>query len=117
MAENKWGVVVKIRSKREFKKFPTKEEAINYYAKAIQLEEKDRRIKVGLVSLVDPIPVAKDKKGKDGELWCPYCGEYRKFKSNDGYRRCEMCGVSEESFWVKTYNKLWPSLRKKDGGG
>jgi hypothetical protein len=59
----------------------------------------------------------KSKKKRKGQLWCPYCGEWRYFKLfrplihfkplRSTYRRCVGCNISEEDFWVKTVNKLW----------
>lgn len=53
---------------------------------------------------------AKRKSKK--QLYCPYCAQYRKFKARQKngyltYRRCTSCGISNEDFYVKTYNKLW----------
>lgn len=57
------------------------------------------------------------KKKKRGQLYCPYCRDYRKFKpiKKKGYvtyPRCVECGISNEDFYVKTYNNLWGGIGK-----
>jgi hypothetical protein len=57
-----------------------------------------------------------NKKQRKGQLWCPYCGEWRWFRYNvqlanwpykSYYKRCTGCGISDEDYWVKTINKRW----------
>jgi hypothetical protein len=53
--------------------------------------------------------VAKTPRGK---LWCPYCGDWRKFGQSKKtphleYLRCEKCNISTEDFYVKKFNNLW----------
>ncbi len=103
----KWGVMVRPKEgDAQIKKFKTKEEAVKYYNDASHLLN-NYRIKIGVVSLVDPIMPNPDTPSKKGQLWCPYCGRYRRFVKQEGYKKCELCGISTESFWVKKYNKLW----------
>lgn len=57
------------------------------------------------------------KKKKRGQLYCPYCGEYKLFKAknNNGYityKRCTGCGISVEDFYVKKYNRLFQNTGK-----
>lgn len=103
----KWGVIIRSKNgNREYKKFKTKQEAEDYFSKATLLLE-GYNVKIGLVSTVDPIPIDENKTKKRGQLWCPYCGEYKRFVIKEGYKRCGLCYVSTESFWVKKYNNLW----------
>jgi hypothetical protein len=46
------------------------------------------------------------KQKRKADLWCPYCGEWRKYKADGcGYKRCPVCTISTEDFWVKMANK------------
>lgn len=54
--------------------------------------------------------------GRD-QLWCSYCAKVRKFKKGqvecDGVsymsdaKICEICGMSDRDFYIKSHNKLW----------
>lgn len=63
--------------------------------------------------------VAKPRGEKTpGSHWCPYCADWRRFKSVGGLNRCEICLVSDKEFWVKHHNQIRPVWRKgKRGGG
>lgn len=41
--------------------------------------------------------------------WCPYCNQWRVFLYNDytGVNQCNICGISDQDFYIKKYNKLW----------
>lgn len=61
-----------------------------------------------------PIPPEQSgaKRKSKKQLYCPYCAQYRKFKAKQmngylTYKRCTGCGISDEDFYVKTYNGLW----------
>jgi Pyruvate/2-oxoacid:ferredoxin oxidoreductase delta subunit len=61
---------------------------------------------------ITPPEKSKAKRRSKKQLYCPYCAEYRIFRSflRDGhlsYRKCTGCGISVEDFYVKNYNKLW----------
>ena len=47
-------------------------------------------------------------------FWCPYCGDGRKFIIDQVYsiRRCEICGVGENAFYFKLYNRAIPEKHK-----
>lgn len=48
------------------------------------------------------------KKKRKAAIWCPYCGEWRMYKTNHlGLKACPECTISTNDFWVKTANKLW----------
>lgn len=51
----------------------------------------------------------KDYVQKRGTWWCPYCREGRKFVRDGsvGVKRCEVCGISENDFYVRQMNHLW----------
>jgi uncharacterized protein (DUF983 family) len=61
--------------------------------------------------------IDESKKKKKGQLWCPYCGEWRTFKPKyaEGYPRCSYCNISTEDYWVKDVNKLWEVSIKPRG--
>lgn len=44
---------------------------------------------------------------KAGNLWCPYCTDYRRFKLDTylNIYRCEICGISTQDFYVHKYNR------------
>ena len=47
-------------------------------------------------------------KIKKNQLWCPYCGKVTDFKSDGmGNKKCIMCGIGDNCFYVRTVNKLW----------
>ncbi len=55
------------------------------------------------------------QKRRKGEIWCPYCSKWRKFKLGVyGYYKCVGCGVSTMEFSVRMANYLWDSLKPKD---
>ncbi|MCW2278752.1 hypothetical protein [Heliophilum fasciatum] len=60
-----------------------------------------------MIKFIDPA-----KKKRKGDLWCPYCGEWRNFKKDNwtGYKRCPDCGMSDHDFHVKTINHLWGNV-------
>lgn len=80
-----------------------------------------------LINVRDPSEPDPNKVAQRGELWCPYCSEYRSFVKDGfvGTERCEICGISTNDWHIKTINKLWPSIRqvaeeaakRKKGGG
>lgn len=53
-------------------------------------------------------PTEDEKKNSPFD-WCPVCHDYRKF-SNDTelkVRTCDYCGISEDFYWYKKYNRKW----------
>lgn len=103
-----WGVVVVIKGNRQFKRFPFLNDAEAYFQKALKLQEKDKKIKVGLVSMLTPFPPKDGMKKPKGKsiYWCPYCVNYREFKNDDGYRKCSYCGISDSDYHVKRFNNF-----------
>ena len=53
------------------------------------------------------------KKKRKADLWCPYYGEWKKFKTGEyGYKRCPVCTISTADFWVKMADVLlWEARR------
>lgn len=53
-------------------------------------------------------PAANTKPHKEA-LWCPYCGEWMKFRtfSYTGYECCTGCGISTRDFHTASANKLF----------
>lgn len=49
---------------------------------------------------------------KKGHMYCPECGFESKFKPGDyATPTCEHCGISENDFYVKGCNGLWPTMK------
>lgn len=92
---------VRVRSKRINKRFEDEEKARVYY------KECKKKYKKVLIATTKMKPI--EGKGKRGELWCPSCGEWRKFKkaSRRNVKICDWCGLSDNDFYVKKYNNLW----------
>jgi ribosomal protein L37AE/L43A len=46
-------------------------------------------------------------KFKKYHYWCPYCGKATHFREDSytGVKRCELCGISNQDFYVKKVNK------------
>jgi len=102
-----WAVVVKVNHNRQVKKFTERAEAEGYLAKAQELLRKVPSVKIGLVSTSTPTPppVFLPQRGR---LWCPYCATQRVFAADEsGYVRCDLCGISENEYYVKLYNKTF----------
>ena len=80
-------------------------------------------ITIGVVSRLKAFPMPDKVKLKRNQMWCPYCVKPREFKKgqlveHDGisflsdYRRCVVCGMSDNDFYVKTYNHLWHNSKE-----
>ena len=49
-------------------------------------------------------PIEESSKG----YWCPYCQNWEYWIADaGGYKRCPICGISDNDFYVKSYNKIW----------
>lgn len=83
------------------------------YRRAKKLVEKIKE-QVGKRATVDLISktVAFKPKGVKPHrswYWCPYCNQWRVFLYNDyiGVNKCNICGISDQDFYVRKYNELW----------
>lgn len=75
------------------------------------LEHFGKGVDVYLISRTKAIPPPRGyRHPTNTTLWCPCCGDERKFlMDNDlGCIRCEICGISENHAYVKTYNHRDP---------
>jgi hypothetical protein len=55
-------------------------------------------------------------KPKDSRhLWCPFCGEVKRFKmgENDALR-CPVCGISDHEFYVRKANHLFSTKEEHE---
>ncbi|SCG82335.1 hypothetical protein DW1_0727 [Proteiniborus sp. DW1] len=61
---------------------------------------------------VDTREIPRNIKLKRGQSWCPYCNNIVIFIKDKRLkvRKCPICGISENDFWVKKVN------RKNSGG-
>ncbi len=53
--------------------------------------------------------IDESKRKSKGQVWCPYCGDFKSFipKEVECYPRCTGCGISDQDYWVMHVNKLW----------
>lgn len=50
------------------------------------------------------VPTETPGKG----YWCPYCRTWEFWKADgNGYKVCPVCGMSDNDYYVRVYNKLW----------
>lgn len=110
-----WMVSVRTENQRKDITIETKgqETPQETYRRAKKLVEKIKK-QVGKRATVDLISrtVAFKPKGVKpyrSWYWCPYCNQWRVFLYNDylGVNRCNICGISDQDFYVKKYNNLW----------
>lgn len=96
---NIWRVLVRKEGINE--RFEDEGKARTYYEKC---KEKYKKVVLATTDIKEP-----EGKGKIGQLWCPYCGEWRKFKDNGikGIIVCDWCGISDNDFYIKKFNRLW----------
>lgn len=104
-------VIVKIKKRTVFhsrlQKFSTEEERDSFInsLKTLLIDKgyNPKDIKSYLVSDDFEEPIEKPKKGK---RYCPYCGQVIKLKQGEfGSKVCPICGISEQDFYFKKYNK------------
>ena len=77
--------------------------------KMAKAKYEDTPIKVFISTRSNPRRPPKDLKLPPGKLWCPYCNRPRRFKYDDwfGVNKCQICGISDDDFYVKGYNNTW----------
>lgn len=110
-----WMVSVRTKNQRKDLMIETKgqETPQETYRRAKKLVEKIKE-QVGKRATVDLISrtVAFKPKGVKPHrswYWCPYCNQWRVFLYNDylGVNQCNICGISDQEFYVRKHNKLW----------
>ena len=110
-----WMVSVRTENQRKDLTVETKgqETPQKTYRRAKKLVEKIKE-QVGKRATVDLISktVAFKPKGvkpRRSWYWCPYCNQWRVFLYNDyiGVNKCNICGISDQDFYVRKYNELW----------
>ncbi|MDN5347385.1 MAG: hypothetical protein PWP65_949 [Clostridia bacterium] len=54
-------------------------------------------------------PPADWKATTTAFAWCPYCGRAVNFVMDNrlNIARCERCGISENDFYVRQFNRIW----------
>ena len=118
-----WMVSVRTENQRKDLTIETKgqETPQETYRRAKKLVEKIKK-QVGKRATVDLISktVAFKPKGVKpyrSWYWCPYCNQWRVFLYNDylGVNRCNICGISDQDFYVKKYNNLWEKEMMGEG--
>lgn len=117
---NKWEVLVYHKGKRIVKPVPDAKAGLTLVE---QLKAKE--IAAHLVSKLKAFPPKGE--AQDGQLWCPYCRRWREFRVPRGdedapigsyawqnavlsrleIRICPWCGMTDQEFYVKTFNNLW----------
>lgn len=74
------------------------------FKKALLLKKPDYTVEIISRNIAFAPP--KELQLKRKEWWCPYCCKPRRFHDDDylGVRRCDICGISDQDYWVKRYN-------------
>jgi hypothetical protein len=142
----KYVILVRNKDKETKQEFPTREEAMAFLPKVLELKRKAIHLKVklrldfgdGHLYAPHNSQVLFDKSDrmilehpskrpmrdfradvrwliKKGVLYCPECGFGTRYKydSETGNSCCEMCGISENDFYVRSCNNLWPTFKKE----
>ncbi len=68
---------------------------------------------VHIVNVSKPSPRDENLSRPPGSYWCPYCAAYRKFLTWNSYKKCHICGMSNEDFYFKKYNQFFVREFKK----
>lgn len=97
------------KTRKRYRKFKSEEQLITL-GKAIRKEFPEAEIHI--INHLHPSPPSKERVKTSGTTWCPFCGEYRKFKTWYNIRRCEVCYVSNNEFYVRKYNNMWHHERQ-----
>jgi hypothetical protein len=62
-----------------------------------------------------PPTQAQEKNRRTGDMWCPYCIKWRRFRlfrihkasyTTDAFMRCPICTISTNDYWVRKYNQM-----------
>lgn len=74
------------------------------------LKERSYKTKrVVIINSSDCRAPTEDEKDNSRFDWCPFCHSYRKFSRDTTLkvRTCDYCGISENFYWYKVYNRKW----------
>lgn len=125
-----WAISIRTPKKSVIKVIPREspQETLNevltrtkHYAKAIREKYKHRDdVIVEIISRKHVFQPPTDLKLRSGHLWCPYCAKQRRFRKGmllefdsisyvSDARCCEICTISENDYYVKDFNGLWPA--------
>lgn len=128
-----WGISIRTSKKSIMKVVPQREgetlrSCLERTKKAVRKIKKKYAHRDDLIVEIISRRVAfkkpEDLRLKHNHLWCPYCRKARQFKTGqvveiDGItyvsseRRCVVCQMSDNDYYVKTYNHLWPQVKVK----
>lgn len=66
-------------------------------------------VTIELISRTKAFKIPDNFKLPKNHYWCPYCIKPRIFMNDDrlGVKRCSVCGISDQDFYVKLYNGIW----------
>jgi hypothetical protein len=120
---------ISVRNYKTSRKFRVKPEAgetaIECYrrakAKAEEIKSKvGENVTVELISATTAFKPPEGYKKPRNHMWCPYCRKSRLFPFDEyrGVKRCIICGITENDFYIKKYNGVFYNewmdyLRKK----
>lgn len=104
--------IVSPKGVRVTQKFQDPDMAQSFYKKAIR---KMQGHHIYLYDTNDVVAPPEDyMPTRPGTLWCPFCGQERRFfEGGDGYRRCTVCRISDNEFNVRKFNHLWNETSTK----
>lgn len=91
-------------------KFDSYEDAVKSYDELVEVLGKTADVSLVSHQPIPPDASLKPKKVPKGKhlTWCPYCGQWRIFKSNRlGYQACPVCTMTDNDFHVRQHNRLW----------
>jgi hypothetical protein len=110
---------------RTFRKFSDPEDSSPKAAVAFGKELKRQGIKPSIISANKAWrpTAAQEANRRPGDLWCPYCIKWRRFKLfairrknyvTEAFLRCPVCTVSTNDFWVKRYNNMLEHMSESE---
>lgn len=62
---------------------------------------------IGKAKQVGTKKIPENIRLKQGQSWCPYCNNIVVFIKDKrlNVKKCPLCGISDNDFWVKKVNK------------
>lgn len=81
-----------------------------YHKEALEVFVKE--IKKGNPNLeihhVDTLDAHEPPEDRGRGYWCPFCKSWEYWMADSGgYKRCPICGISDNEYYVKRFNRLW----------